>query len=113
MVLQFMDEGVIEAFKRYYGKTLLHSVLIDQEENKTILEMYKNTNLKDAIYMAAKAWANVVETTVKKACNKLCPTFDCETRSTPEEPRNDTFISEVLKESSGFEECDRETFTNG
>ncbi|KAG8296476.1 hypothetical protein J6590_056035 [Homalodisca vitripennis] len=37
--------------------------------------------------------------------------FDSETRPTPEKPRNDTVFLEVvelLKESSGFEECDQE-----
>lgn len=54
-----MYQGVIEAFKRYYRKALLCSVLISQEENKSILEIFKDINLKDAVYMAAEAWANV------------------------------------------------------
>ncbi|KAG8279114.1 hypothetical protein J6590_003919 [Homalodisca vitripennis] len=42
---------------------------------------------RDAVHMAAEAWANVKETTLKIVWNKLCPTFDSETRPTPpEEP---------------------------
>lgn len=89
---------------------MLRSVLIGQEEDKTILEIYKDINLKDAVYMAAE------ETTLKKSWNKLCPTVKSETRHTPEKPTNENFVSEVvelMKESSGFEECNQENVHEG
>ncbi|XP_054745991.1 jerky protein homolog-like [Anastrepha obliqua] len=110
-VLQPMDQGVIEAFKRYYRKALLRSVLIGQEEDKTILEIYKGINLKDAVNMAAEAWANVKATTLKKTWNKLCPAVESEASPTSKEPPNENFVSEMvelMKEVSGFEECDQE-----
>ncbi|XP_054734765.1 jerky protein homolog-like [Anastrepha obliqua] len=110
-VFQPMDQGLIEPFKRYYRKALLRSVLIGQEEDKTILEIYKGINLKDAVYMAAEAWTNVKVTILKKSWNKLCPAVESEASSTSEEPTNENFVSEIfelMKEVSGFEECDQE-----
>ncbi|XP_053968354.1 jerky protein homolog-like [Anastrepha ludens] len=106
-----MDQWVIEAFKRYYRKALLRSVLIGQEEDTTIPKIYKDINLKDADYMAAEAWANVKATTLKKSWNKLCPAVESEASPTSEEPTNENFVSEMvelMKEVSGFEECDQE-----
>ncbi|XP_054741535.1 jerky protein homolog-like [Anastrepha obliqua] len=106
-----MEKGVIEAFKRYYRKALLRSVLIGQEKDKTILEIYKGINLKDAVYMAAEAWTNVKTTTLKKSWNKLCPAVESEASPTSEEPTNENFVSEMvelMKEVPGFEECDQE-----
>lgn len=44
-VVQPMNQGLIKAFKWYYRKALLRSVLIDQEEGKSIIEVYKDINL--------------------------------------------------------------------
>lgn len=108
-VLQPMDQGVIESFKRYYRKELLRMVLIGTEHEKTILQVYTEINLKDAVYMAAEAWATVKDTTLAKAWNKLLPSD--ESITAPEEPANSQFVSQLarlIKESSGFEECDQE-----
>ncbi|XP_054281171.1 jerky protein homolog-like [Macrosteles quadrilineatus] len=106
-VLQPMDQGVIESFKRYYRKALLRMVLLGQEEDKPILQLYKAINMKDAVYMAAEAWDCVKETTLKKAWNKLCPT---EAAPTPEEPPTQ-FVSELvglINQSPEFEDCDQD-----
>ncbi|XP_053960531.1 jerky protein homolog-like [Anastrepha ludens] len=110
-VFQPMDQGVIETFKRYYKKALLRNVLIGQEEDKTILEIYKGINLKIAVYMAAEAWANVKPTTLKKSWNKLCPAVESEASPTSKGSTNENFVSEMvelMKEVSGFGECDPE-----
>ncbi|XP_054727190.1 jerky protein homolog-like [Anastrepha obliqua] len=107
--LSTYGKGVIEAFKRYYA--LLRSVLIGQEKDETILEIYKGINLKNAVYMAAEAWTNVKATTLKKSWNKLCPAVESEASLTSEEPTNENFVSEMvelMKEVPGFEECDQE-----
>lgn len=108
-VLQPMDQGVIESFKRYYRKALLRMVLIGEEYEKNIQQVYTEINLKDAVYMAAEAWATIKDTTLAKAWNKLLPSD--ESITAPEEPPNSQFVSELaglIKESSGFEECDQE-----
>ncbi|XP_053960505.1 jerky protein homolog-like [Anastrepha ludens] len=106
-----MDQGVIEAFERYSRKALLRRALIGQEEDKTILEIYKGINLNDAVYMAAKAWANVKATTLKKSWNKICPVVESEASPTSAKPTNENFVSEIVELMnvvSGFEECDQE-----
>ncbi|XP_023214516.1 jerky protein homolog-like [Centruroides sculpturatus] len=108
-VLQPMDQGVIESFKRYYRKALLHMVLIGEEYEKTIRQVYTKINLKDAMYMAAEAWATVKDTTLATAWNKLLPSYG--SIIAPEEPPNSQFVSQLfglIKERSGFEECDEE-----
>lgn len=104
-VVQPMNQGVIESVKRYYRKSLLSMTLLGHDEDKTILQIYKAINMKDAVYMAAEAWDCVKETTLKKACNKLSPTL---TAPTPQEPPNQ-FVSELvglINQSPAFEECD-------
>lgn len=106
-VLQPMDQGVIESFKRYYSKSLLCMVLLGHEEDKTILQIYKAINMKNAVYMAAEAWDCVKKTTLKKACNKLSPNLAA---PTPQEPPNQ-FVSVLvglINQSPAFEECDDE-----
>ncbi|XP_067136655.1 jerky protein homolog-like [Centruroides vittatus] len=108
-LLQPMCQGVIESFKCYYRKALLHMVLIGEEYGKTIKQMYTEINLKDAVYMAAEAWATVKDTTLATAWNKLLPSD--ESITAPEEPPNSQFVSQLfglIKECSGFEECDEE-----
>ncbi|XP_067136916.1 jerky protein homolog-like [Centruroides vittatus] len=104
-----MDQGVIESFKRYYRKALLRMVMLGEECEKTIQQVYTEINLKDAMYMAADAWATVKDTTLVTAWNKLLPSD--ESISAPEEPPNSQFASHLcglIKECYGFEECDNE-----
>ncbi|XP_067144543.1 jerky protein homolog-like [Centruroides vittatus] len=108
-VLQPMDQEVIESFKRYYRKALLRMVMLGEECEKTIQQVYTEINLKDATYMAADAWATVKDTTLVTAWNKLLPSD--ESISAPEEPPNSQFASHMcglIKECYGFEECDNE-----
>ncbi|XP_067140340.1 jerky protein homolog-like [Centruroides vittatus] len=108
-ILQPMDQGVIESFKRYYRKALLRMVIIGEECEKPIQQVYAEINLKDAMYMAAEAWATVKQTTLATAWNKLLPSD--ESIAAPEEPPNSQFVSQLfdlIKECPGFEECDKE-----
>ncbi|XP_067123781.1 jerky protein homolog-like [Centruroides vittatus] len=108
-VLQPMDQGFIESFKGYYRKALLRVVMLGEECEKTIQQVYTEINLKDAMYMAADAWATVKDTTLVTAWNKLLPSD--ESISAPEEPPNSQFSSHLcglIKECYGFEECNNE-----
>ncbi|XP_067139686.1 jerky protein homolog-like [Centruroides vittatus] len=66
-ILQPMDQGVIECFKRYYRKALLRMVIIGRKCEKPIQQVYTEINLKNAMYMAAEAWATVKQTTLAAA----------------------------------------------
>jgi hypothetical protein len=115
-ILQPMDQGVIESFKRFYRKALLRMVLIGQEEDKPIFQLYKDINLKDAVYMAAEAWTIVKETTLRRAWGKLYKADEVneqldENPSPSQEVPNSQFVSELVElinQSPCFEECDQE-----
>lgn len=115
-VLQPMDQGVIETFKRFYRKQMLQMLLLNMENSEeSVLSSYKKMNLKDAVYMAADAWASVKDTTLEKAWNKLCPKTrdpqekgytDPDDPQEPQESYDPNEIREIIKEAPGFEECD-------
>lgn len=72
-LLQPMDQGVIETFKRYYRKELLRKLLLEKEEDgeKSLIRNHKKIDLKDASYMIGAAWDSVKEQNLKKAWNKV------------------------------------------
>lgn len=53
--------GVIEAFKHYYRKVLLHMVKIGKDNEKNIQQLYNKINLKDIVYMTAEAKASILD----------------------------------------------------
>ncbi|XP_023228340.1 golgin subfamily A member 1-like [Centruroides sculpturatus] len=60
------------------------------------------------MYIAAEAWATVKDSTLATAWNKLLPSG--ESITTPEEPAKSQFESQLfdmVKDCSGFEECDK------
>ncbi|KAJ8720806.1 hypothetical protein PYW08_006271 [Mythimna loreyi] len=62
-LLQPMDQGVIETFKRYYRKELLRKLLLEKEEDgeESLIRNHKKIDLKDASYMIGAAWDSVKE----------------------------------------------------
>lgn len=71
-ILQPMDQSVIETLKRFYRKQLLRRLLsADNNEIETVLQFYKEINLKDCCYMLVEAWNSVQSLTLKRAWNKL------------------------------------------
>lgn len=54
-----MDQEVIEALKRYFGKVMQRIALIGKINEKSIQQLYKEVNLKDAVYMAAESSASI------------------------------------------------------
>ena len=73
-VLQPMDQGILEAFKRRYKKQLLrHVILENQASTLTVPEIVKKLNIKDAVYWSAQAWEEASPLSLSKAWNKLIP----------------------------------------
>ncbi|XP_023237333.1 jerky protein homolog-like, partial [Centruroides sculpturatus] len=108
-ILQPMDQGVIESFKRYYRKALLRMIIIGEKCEKTIQQVYAEINLKDTMYMAAETWATVKDSTLATAWNKLLPSD--EPITAPKEPTRSQFESQLfalIKDCSGLKECDKE-----
>ena len=55
-LFQPMYQGVLEAFKRRYRKALLHKLLLEDQEGRSIIDFVKKINMKDVVYMTAAAW---------------------------------------------------------
>ena len=64
-ILQPLDQGVLEALKRRYRKSLL---LLEEPEGRSIIQFVKQINMKDVVYMTAAAWDDVP---LARSWNKL------------------------------------------
>ena len=63
-LVQPMDQGVLEAMKRRYRKAVLQSLLLEDQEGRSIIELCKKINMKDVVYMTAAAWEDVPSLTL-------------------------------------------------
>ena len=71
-LIQPMDQGVLESTKRRYRKELLRKLLLaDNGPELTVVEFWKKLNIKDAMFMIAKAWNDIPESTIQTSWNKL------------------------------------------
>ena len=80
-LVQPMDQGVLEAMKRRYRKSLLQRLLLEDQEGRSIIEFCKKINIKDVVYMAAAAWDDVLALTLAKSWRTLMQMGDCTTAS--------------------------------
>ncbi|KAJ4427021.1 hypothetical protein ANN_26820 [Periplaneta americana] len=68
-LLQPMDQGVIVTMKRHYRRELL-SLLLAEEQ--TVTDFWKKVfNIKEAIYLAAKAWGMISNQNIIQSWRKL------------------------------------------
>lgn len=71
-LIQPMDQGVIETFKRRYRRKFLSEILQRSENEDTpLLEIVKKINIKDVIYMSATAYEEIPASTFVKSWRKL------------------------------------------
>ena len=80
-LVQPMDQGVLEAMKRRYQKSLLQRLLLEDQEGRSIIEFCKKIKIKDVVYMVAAAWDAVPALTLAKSWCKLMQMGDCTTAS--------------------------------
>jgi len=64
--LQPADQGIIQNLKVHYRKTMIRRMLQCLDDDKPV----KAIDLKDAVFMMAKAWDNVSTTTIKNCWKK-------------------------------------------
>ena len=69
-IIQPMDQGVLENLKRRYKCALLQKLLLSLDDG-TPQQFVKGLNIKDCIYMCAKAWDDIREESLSRAWNKL------------------------------------------
>lgn len=73
-LLQPMDQGVIASLKRRYRHKLLSEILSKLNDKDTgLIAALKTINIKDVIYMLAKAYEEMPNTTFTKSWRKLWP----------------------------------------
>jgi hypothetical protein len=100
-LLQSTDQNVIHFVKSQYKKSLLCSVI---SQNDDIIQCLKRTNLKDAVVNLAHAWQNMPPKTILSSWKKLWPSHplsSCSSELTgPEESENDgTVLTYDLQEA--------------
>ena len=85
-ILQPLDQGMLEALKRRYRKSLLQKLLLEDQEGRSIIQFVKQINMKDVVYMTASAWDDIPPLTLARSWNKLLRIDDSsEPSSSPEE----------------------------
>lgn len=77
-LIQPLDQGVIETFKRHYRGLLLRSILQDCETKNNLLisDALKAVNMKHVIYWCAEAWAKIKDETLKRCWRKIYDGLD-------------------------------------
>lgn len=76
-LIQPMDQGVLESLKRRYRRKLLNSILEKLDDaNESLLNALKSINMKDVIYMIARSWEELPQSTIIKSWRKLWPEIE-------------------------------------
>lgn len=99
-LLQPMDQGVLECFKRHYRKRLLRSILFQCDENESVKGSLKKINMKHVLYWCAESWNDVKPSTLEKSWNKIFDALVLEEASDLE----DESLTEMLKNIPGCED---------
>ena len=71
-LIQPMDQGVLESFKRHYRGFLLRCILEESESsNNSLTDSLKTVNMKHVVYWCAQSWDKITSVTIAKSWNKL------------------------------------------
>ncbi|KFD64056.1 hypothetical protein M514_10180 [Trichuris suis] len=79
-LLQPLDQGVIGAFKAYYLRRTFKMLIdaTDGENCETVMEFWKNYNLRMAIDNIVEAWNDVSKQCLHRVWRKLIPDLICD-----------------------------------
>jgi len=104
-LIQPMDQGVIEKFKRMYRKQMLRRLLLNESTEESVVAFSKLLNLKHCCYMAADAWDNLTEENLRNAWKKLWVTsMEFEAEGETDLNNLDDFV-DLFNEIPGFNDC--------
>nr|XP_022903170.1 tigger transposable element-derived protein 1-like [Onthophagus taurus] len=72
-----MDQTVIAAFRKYYLRATMASMIkaIDDSKELTVKSYWKDYNIHNGIKNISASWEEVKETTMKRAWKRSCPQF--------------------------------------
>ncbi|XP_039290473.1 jerky protein homolog-like [Nilaparvata lugens] len=70
-LLQPLDQGVIENLKRHYRQKLLKQLLLNLDNEVTVVQSLKKINLKDVIFWLDESWKNVKQSTLQKSWKNI------------------------------------------
>lgn len=104
-LIQPMDQGVIEKFKRMYRKQMLRRLLLNEGTGENVVEFSKAMNLKHCCYMVADAWDTLTVENLKNAWKKLW--FVSEEPEVEETNNLSDFVN-LFNEIPGFDDCNND-----
>lgn len=108
-LIQPMDQGVIEKFKRMYRKQMLRKLLLVNEgTEESVVAFSKAMNLKHCCYMAADAWDNLTEENLRNAWKKLWVDSEEPEAEIETDQNNLNDFVDLFNEIPGFDDCDND-----
>jgi len=72
-LIQPMDQGIIESFKRKYRLLFLTSLLYTHKNGTNVATHLKTINIKDVIYWVADAYNSITAQTICKCWKQILP----------------------------------------
>ena len=72
-LIQTMDQGVLVALKSRYKKILLQRLLIEDENDVSLINFLKSVNMKIVTELIAESWGEIKESTPRKSWWKIMP----------------------------------------
>lgn len=115
-LIQPMDQGVIEAAKKIYKRSLARRLLL-QDDKISLTQFLKKLSLKDCCEMIAAAWEEVKSSSLQKAWNNVIQLVEPSEHDTIEEDTNESLlniniISNMRVSEAEFEDWLHEDETN-
>lgn len=76
-IIQPMDQGLIQSFKKYYLRTIFRNAIkVTEGQNSISLTQFlKEHNIYEAVKNIGVAWNEIVKSTMKNVWKKLTPQF--------------------------------------
>ena len=72
-LIQPMDQGILQTLKKRYKKKLLRQLIIEDDMGGSVVDFLKGVNTKVVAEMAAEAWSEIKQDTLRKSWQKIIP----------------------------------------